>query len=70
MIMAVLPTTVPTAVLQRAQLRRQGRSIRLTQSAPAARPALPRSQRPVCVPRVLQRRPPDLRRGRPPCSIH
>src|SRR5262249_32341309 len=65
-----VPPAPATGRLRRPELLRQGRPSRPAQPAPAARPGLPGPQRPSGLPRLLQRRPANLRHHRPPRPAH
>src|SRR5262249_41563350 len=65
-----LPPAPAPERLRRAELLRQGRPGRPAQPAPAAGPGLPGPQRPDRLPRLLHRRPADLRHHRPPRPAH
>src|SRR5262249_9793110 len=65
-----LPPAPAPGRLRRPGLLRQGRPGRPAQPAPAARPGLAGPQRPDRLPRLLQRRPANLRHHRPPRPAH
>ena len=69
-LMALFPQPRPPRGYDAAELLPEGRPVRPAQPAPAARPGLPGAQRPARLPRLLQRRPADLRHQRPPRPLH
>jgi hypothetical protein len=65
-----VPPAAAAPGIRRAELLRQGRPARAAQPAPAAGTGLSGTQRPARLPRLLQRRPADLRRQRSPRPAH